>query len=210
MNEVYKFLIGYLESLKESGISQLYQKADANLTTLSKKYCSCRKCELATTRKNFVYGQGNQKSRVVIIGEAPGANEDKLGLPFVGRAGELLTKMLASINIQREDIYITNIVKCRPPKNRDPKPNEVKSCLPYLVEQLTIIKPKVLFLLGRVSAQSLLGQNLTISRFREESLSFMGIKVFVTYHPAALLRNPNFKKAAWVDLQRLQNFLANR
>jgi len=123
---------------------------------------------------------------------------------FVGRAGQLLTKMLKAIHLERDEVYIGNIVKCRPPNNRNPLPNEINACLPYLEEQISIIQPKLLLLLGRVAASTLLGKNLSLTKFRENTYSFMGIKTYVTYHPSALLRNEGWKRPAWIDLQKLQ------
>jgi DNA polymerase len=140
----------------------------------------------------------------MLIGEGPGADEDRTGRVFVGRAGQLLTKMLQAINLERNEVYITNVVKCRPPGNRNPKPEEVECCLPYLEEQIEIIKPKLLLLLGKVAAVALFKQNRTLHSFRESNLEYHGIKTYVTYHPSALLRNPQWKKPAWIDLQKLQ------
>jgi len=139
-----------------------------------------------------------------LIGEGPGAEEDKTGNVFVGRAGKLLTKMLQAINLEREDVYIANIVKCRPPDNRNPLPEERKACLGYLLQQIAIIRPKLILLLGKVAATTLLHQDKTLKDFRENTYIFQNTKTYVSYHPSALLRNPNWKKPAWIDLQKIQ------
>ncbi|MCB5261510.1 MAG: uracil-DNA glycosylase [Candidatus Cloacimonetes bacterium] len=206
-------LLQYLELLKQSGIRQLYHEPagaqaaldkKALLKSLALKYSDCDKCPLAAGRLNLVYGEGNENSIAMFIGEGPGDNENKIGKPFVGAAGQLLDKMLAAINITRQDIYITNIVKCRPPENRNPSTEERLACLPYLVEQIQIIQPKILFIMGLVAAQSLLGNTNTLTWHRQSCHEFMGIPAFVSYHPAALLRNSNWKRPAWEDLQAFQ------
>ena len=197
----------YLELLKNSGINQLYrpanQKADL-LASLSKKYANCTLCPLHTGRIRFVYGEGNPDAKVMVIGEGPGEQENLTGRPFVGAGGQLLDKMLIAININREDDYIANIVKCRPPGNRNPEQSERLACMPYLIEQINIVQPKFLLLMGLVAAQSILGNSNTLGWHRERTHEFMGRPTYVTYHPAALLRNPNWKKDAWIDLQAFQ------
>ena len=182
-----------------------------SLDTLKLEYSSCQKCPLHETRKHFVYGDGNPHADIMIIGEGPGAKEDLSGKVFVGPAGELLTKMLKAINIDRTDIYITNIVKCRPPHNRDPFPAEKEACIPYLLEQIDIIKPKALILLGKVAANSLLPNQdkTTLNSYRNKEYYFHDIRTFVTYHPSALLHNASYKLPAWHDLQYIQHYLAN-
>lgn len=194
----------YLELLKNSGIKELYPPEMSKAKLLDKlrhKYANCTNCTLNKTRNNFVYGEGNPDAIAVLIGEGPGEQEDKTGRPFVGAAGQLLDKMLAAINIERKDVYIANIVKCRPPGNRNPEPVECMACLPYLLEQIEIIQPKMLLILGLVSAHTLLNNNNTLGWHREKIHYFKGIPAFVTYHPSALLRNPEWKKLAWIDLQ---------
>ncbi len=197
----------YLELLKTSGIGQLYrpanQKADL-LASLNEKYATCTLCPLHTGRIRFVYGEGNPEAKVMVIGEGPGEQENQTGRPFVGAAGQLLDKMLFAINIKREDVYIANIVKCRPPGNRNPEQSERLACMPYLIEQIQIVQPKYLLLMGLVAAQSLLGNSNTLGWHRERAHEFMGLPTYVTFHPAALLRNPNWKKDAWIDLQAFQ------
>ncbi|HNW24330.1 MAG TPA: uracil-DNA glycosylase [Candidatus Cloacimonas sp.] len=197
----------YLEFLKNSGIKELYLPESNNqkrLNELQHQYSNCTKCSLSQSRHNFVYGEGNPNALAMLIGEGPGEQEDKTGRPFVGAAGQLLEKMLAAINLKRSDVYIANIVKCRPPGNRNPEAEERRACLPYLLEQIQIIQPKLLLLLGLVSAQTLLNNNNTLGWHRGKIHYFMDIPALVTYHPSALLRNPEWKKPAWVDLQEFQ------
>jgi len=176
----------------------------SSLGELNSMICECRKCSLGATRTKFVFGVGNQKAEIVLIGEAPGADEDAKGEPFVGRAGQLLNKILEAIHFKREDVYICNILKCRPPNNRDPQPEEVRHCEPYLWKQLEIIKPKFILCLGRISAQVLLKTTDSLTKLRENVHDYRGIPLLVTYHPAALLRNPNWKRPTWEDVQKLR------
>lgn len=177
-------------------------------STLSALYAAtkdCQKCRLGATRLNYVFGEGNPTSKIVVIGEAPGADEDESGRPFVGRSGQLLDKVLSAIKFPREEVYIANIIKSRPPANRNPEPDEVAACMPYLVRQLEIIKPKMILALGKVAANTLLGNHdLTMSQMRGKILKWRNIDVVVTYHPAALLRNPNWKRFTWEDVQLLR------
>jgi DNA polymerase len=164
----------------------------------------CMKCSLGETRTKFVFGVGNPNTKALIIGEAPGADEDKQGEPFVGRAGKLLNDILKAIKFEREDVYIANILKCRPPGNRDPQPSEMETCMPYLMKQIELIQPKVILCLGRVAGNGLLNKKLTLGDLRKEVYDWNGIKVMVTYHPAALLRNPNWKRGCWEDVQKFK------
>lgn len=175
-----------------------------SLAELESTICDCQKCSLGTTRTKFVFGVGNSNAEIVLIGEAPGADEDAQGEPFVGRAGQLLNKILEAIHFRREEVYICNILKCRPPGNREPLPEEVERCEPYLWKQLELIKPKIIVCLGRVSAQVLLKTNDSLARLREGVHDYRGIPLFVTYHPAALLRNPAWKRPTWEDVQRVR------
>lgn len=164
----------------------------------------CTKCRLAEGRNEIVVGQGDHNARIVFIGEGPGAQEDTTGVPFVGRAGKLLDKIFDAMGLSREKgIYICNIVKCRPPNNRDPLPDEAAACIPYLKKQLEIIQPKVICCLGRVAAQQLLETNAPLGRLRGKTHYFEGIPVLATYHPAYLLRNPAGKKPTWEDMKEL-------
>jgi len=164
----------------------------------------CTKCQLGELRTNYVFGEGNERAKIVLIGEAPGADEDAQGRPFVGRSGQLLTKIMEAICFSREEIYICNILKCRPPNNRDPQADEIASCLPHLYRQLEIIKPKIVLALGRVAANVLLENKQSMSSMRGKIIKWRNIDVFVTYHPAALLRNPNWKRLCWEDVQALR------
>ncbi len=161
----------------------------------------CQRCPLYHSALNPVPGEGNPAAGFMCVGEAPGAAEDHTGRPFVGPAGQLLTKILAAVNLRREDVFIANVLKHRPPANRNPEPAEVKACRPYLVRQIELIRPRVILALGTFAAQSLLETKLPISRLRGTVHSFSGFPVVVTYHPAALLRNPSWKRPAWEDVQ---------
>jgi uracil-DNA glycosylase family 4 len=173
----------------------------ASLGVLNGEISGCLKCELGRTRKNFVFGVGNPNSPVMFVGEAPGADEDAKGEPFVGRAGQLLNKIIEAVGMKREDVYICNILKCRPPNNRDPLPTEMQLCSPYLMKQIELMKPKFIICLGRISAQWLLQTTDTLTSLRGKFHDFQGAKLMVTYHPAALLRNPNWKRPAWDDMK---------
>ncbi len=162
----------------------------------------CKKCkQLAATRKQVVFGTGNPNADAVVVGEAPGADEDEQGKPFVGRAGKLLTEILKAINFSRDEVFICNILKCRPPDNRNPLPDEINNCEPYLFKQLEMIKPKIILAVGTFAAQTLLRTKEPLGKLRGKFHIYKGIKMMVTYHPAALLRNPNWKRPAWEDVQ---------
>ena len=167
----------------------------------------CTRCKLHGTRNKIVFGDGNPKAELVFVGEGPGADEDAQGLPFVGRAGKLLTQMIEAMGLQRKDVYICNVVKCRPPENRQPEEDEVSTCSPFLLRQIDAIAPKVIVCLGAVAAKTLLQTNRGISQFRGEWLEFRGRKLLATYHPAYLLRNPPAKSEVWKDLQKVMAVL---
>jgi DNA polymerase len=188
--------------LFENGIES-WEKAKT-LEELNKLICNCTKCKLHEGRNNFVFGSGNPDADVMVIGEGPGAEEDKQGLPFVGRAGQLLTDILKAIKFSREEVYIGNIVKCRPPGNRTPLPDEMETCLPYLSKQIDLIKPKMILCLGLTAAKGLLKKKESLTKLRGQVFDYDGIKVMVTYHPAALLRNPNWKRDCWADVQKFR------
>jgi len=163
----------------------------------------CTRCKLHSTRHTIVFGDGSRKARLVFVGEGPGADEDAQGLPFVGRAGKLLTQMIEAMGLERRDVYICNVVKCRPPGNRQPEPDEVAACSPFLFRQLDSIEPKVIVCLGATAFQTLLQTNRSISHYRGQWLDYRGYKMLPTYHPAYLLRNPAAKADVWKDLQKV-------
>lgn len=172
---------------------------------------SCKKCdELARTRRTVVFGSGNQQAQLVFVGEAPGGEEDRQGLPFVGPAGQLLTKMIESIGLKREEVYIANVLKCRPPGNRTPRPQEIENCEPYLAAQLTLLRPRLICALGAFAAQTLLKTSVPISALRGTIHRYREIPVLCTFHPAYLLRNPSEKKRAWEDLKRLRSLYESK
>jgi len=176
---------------------------DDTLLKIREDLGDCTRCRLHKGRNKLVYGDGNPKAQLVFVGEGPGADEDMQGLPFVGRAGKLLTQMIEAMGLQRRDVYICNVVKCRPPENRTPEPDEVATCSPFLLRQLDAIHPKVIVCLGAVAARTLLNTTRGISQYRGEWLEWRGHKLMATYHPAYLLRNPPAKADVWKDLQKV-------
>nr|WP_200764154.1 uracil-DNA glycosylase [Nitrosophilus alvini] len=179
-----------------------------NLEELRKIVMSCHLCRLSKTRKNVVFGEGNPNADLMFVGEGPGATEDETGRPFVGRAGQLLTKMIENVlEIKREDVYIANIVKCRPPNNRVPTEEEAQTCKPFLLKQIEIISPKIIVALGATSYRYLTGDNTPISRIRGETVKFGKIVLIPTYHPSFLLRNPSKKKEVYLDLLKIKRLL---
>jgi uracil-DNA glycosylase len=200
-----KSLQQFIEMLQLSGVDEIYRNSPSRLLDeLKAQYETCSRCGLASGRLHLVYGEGNPHAKLMIIGEAPGEQENLQGRPFVGPAGDLLNRMLEAIQIKRQDVYICNIVKCRPPGNRDPLKEESDACFPFLLEQMSVIRPSILLLLGKVAATTLLKEEMTLAQFRSELRNFQGIPTFVTYHPSALLRNPDWKKLAWEDLRNLK------
>lgn len=163
----------------------------------------CQRCKLCQTRNQIVFGSGNPQAKLVFVGEAPGADEDAQGLPFVGRAGQLLTKMIEAMNLSRDQVYICNVIKCRPPDNRNPEPEEIAACEPFLKKQLAIIRPDVIVALGRYACQSLLKIETSMGEIRGVWKQYEGIDLMPTFHPAYLLRSPSKKKEAWEDLQKV-------
>lgn len=161
----------------------------------------CKRCKLCKGRTNIVFGVGNPAAELVFVGEGPGAEEDKQGIPFVGRAGQLLTKIIEAMNMSRDDIYIANVVKCRPPENRNPEPDEIAACSQFLMKQIEIISPKVIVCLGTFAAQKFLNTEEKITALRGHFREVAGVKVMPTYHPAFLLRNPSMKKPVWEDMK---------
>lgn len=180
---------------------------DPRLKSISDRIASCRQCGLCQGRTNTVPGQGHPQPEIAFIGEGPGAEEDAQGLPFVGRSGQLLTRMIIAMGLTREEVWIGNIVKCRPPDNRVPLPEEMQACLPYLKEQLAILKPKAIVCLGATAVKGLLKAETGITKLRGQWQRFEGIDVMPTFHPAYLLRNPPAKKEAWEDLQAVLKHL---
>lgn len=179
-------------------------KNATDLQSLYEAIKDCQKCSLGQQRTNFVFGTGNPNADVVLVGEAPGAEEDLQGIPFVGKAGQLLDKILAAIDFSRKDVYICNILKCRPPQNRDPLPSEIERCKPYLDKQLALLNPQFILCLGRVAAQTLLNTEQSLSSLRGRVHEYGNSKLIVTYHPAALLRYPQYKRPTWEDVQLLR------
>lgn len=169
----------------------------------------CRRCSLHRTRHSLVFGEGNPEADLVFVGEAPGADEDAQGRPFVGRAGQLLTKIIVAMGFKREEVYICNILKCRPPGNRNPQPEEIAPCEPFLIRQLEAIRPRVICALGTFAAHTLLKSEAPISVLRGRFHSYQGIPLMPTYHPAYLLRNPGAKKQVWEDVQMIMKTLGN-
>jgi uracil-DNA glycosylase, family 4 len=180
-----------------------------NWEDLEKSILECKKCRLCTNRTNIVFGQGNKKARLMFIGEGPGADEDKQGIPFVGKAGQLMNNAFQALEINREDVYIANIVKCRPPSNRVPEDDEAQTCLNYLRNQVILIKPKIIVLLGSTALKNILGKEYGITAVRGNWMEKNGIKYMPTWHPAALLRDENKKIEFWQDLKEVKKYIDN-
>jgi uracil-DNA glycosylase family 4 len=179
----------------------------AELAALGGAAAGCTRCRLCEGRNRVVFGSGNPDAELMFIGEGPGAEEDRQGLPFVGAAGELLTRIIQAIEMTRDEVYIANVVKCRPPGNRDPQPDEVAACRGYLERQIALVRPRAIVALGRVAAQTLLGSDAPIGRMRGQWFRVQGIPTMVTYHPAALLRNSALKRPTWEDVQQVRDLL---
>lgn len=177
--------------------------AGDSLPVIQGELVDCTRCKLHRGRTTIVFGDGNASTDLMFIGEGPGRDEDIQGLPFVGRAGKLLTQMIEAMGLQRKDVYICNVVKCRPPENRTPEKDEISTCSPFLLRQIEVINPRVIVCLGSVAAQTLLETNRGITHYRGEWLDFQGRKLLATYHPAYLLRNPSAKGEVWKDLQKV-------
>lgn len=178
-----------------------------NWDDLKKSIAECKKCRLCTNRTNIVLGEGNINAKIMFIGEGPGADEDKQGLPFVGKAGQLMNKAFQALGINREEIYIANIVKCRPPSNRVPEEDEAQACLNYLRNQVVLIKPEIIVLLGSTALKTILGKEYGITAVRGKWMEKNGIKYMPTWHPAALLRDENKKIEFWQDLKEVKKYL---
>jgi DNA polymerase len=180
------------------------------LPELAAMVASCRLCSLCSTRTQTVFADGSPTARLMFVGEAPGRDEDAQGLPFVGRAGQLLNKMIAAIDLKREEVYICNVLKCRPPDNRVPAPDEVERCRPYLEQQIALVQPALVCALGLSATQALLETKASMASLRGKTYTYRGIPLIPTYHPAALLRNPGLKREAWIDLQRVRDLLREK
>jgi DNA polymerase len=191
----------------ETTTQPIIEKPLQSWDELRESIAACQLCSLHKSRTQTVFGVGNPNADLLFIGEAPGASEDEQGEPFVGRAGRLLNSMLESIGLSREDIFIANILKCRPPKNRDPEPEEVATCTPYLLQQIDSIKPKLIVALGRIAAQFLLETTTPLSKLRNNIHDYHGCKLITIYHPAYLLRSPSKKAIAWEDMVKIRSFL---
>jgi DNA polymerase len=223
-NQLHKELLSVVKAIKEYVANQeslsvglewgknlpllsknenITENKEADLEKLYQEMKTCQRCPLGKTRRNLVFGTGNPSARIVFVGEAPGADEDEQGLPFVGRAGQLLTDIIKAMKLERKDVYICNILKCRPPGNRNPLPDEIGLCEPFLKKQLQIISPRVICALGKFAAQTLLKTDIPITVLRGRFHSYEGIKLMPTYHPAYLLRNPSAKKLVWADVQMI-------
>ena len=216
LREIIQSVKAYMEAEKIAGIEEFYLTSVSTggsgvksspktqtLEQLQRKVINCRECSLYKTRKNPVFGEGNPKAKLVFIGEAPGREEDIQGKPFVGRAGELLTNIIKAMGLRRRDVYICNVLKCRPPQNRNPLPSEIIACQDYLRTQLELINPRIICCMGKFACQTLLGQELPITRLRGNFQNFHGIKMMPTFHPAYLLRNPSAKAPVWEDMQKI-------
>lgn len=217
LKNIVESLKAYAELERESGGScfkrtkagsavplQAGGSKEKELEALKREIASSKCCQLCRTRTNLVFGSGNPNAELMFVGEAPGADEDLQGFPFVGRAGQLLTKIIESIGLKRSDVYICNILKCRPPDNRAPFPTEILACEPYLERQIDIIKPKVICALGKFAAQTLLKSQTSITQLRGKFYEYNGIKLIPTFHPAYLLRNPGDKRLVWEDMKKIK------
>lgn len=226
LKDILEDIKAYLSYLKELGIEDIpgssiqesFRKnnkslpsqslsPESSLRELREEIGDCQRCKLSKNRTQIVFGVGNPKAELMFVGEGPGRDEDLRGEPFVGEAGQLLTRIIEAMGLKRQDVYIANVVKCRPPNNRNPEPDEIESCEPFLIRQLGIIKPKLICALGTFAAQTLLKTKEKISSLRGNFYYYHDIKVMPTYHPAYLLRNPNDKKIVWEDMQKIMKEL---
>jgi len=208
--EIISDLKSYLRYLKEMGITSLpslRERKGYTLEEIQRELGDCKRCKLHSKRRTIVFGEGDEEAKLMVVGEGPGYDEDVQGRPFVGKAGQLLTRILQSVQIEREEVYITNVIKCRPPENRNPEPDEIERCYPFLLKQIETIRPKTICALGTFAAQTLLKTDAKITSLRGRSFDFYGIKIFPTYHPAYLLRNPERKREVWEDMKRIAQYL---
>ena len=211
-----------LEYFRDLGVTDLFLERAAtakappalspgsmrDLPSLQKFLEGCARCKLSTARTNIVFGQGNPHAKLMFVGEAPGRDEDEQGLAFVGRAGQLLTKIIEAIGMKRDDVFICNVLRCRPPNNRNPEPDEVASCMPFLDETIRLVGPRVIVTLGTFAAQAVLGTDEPIGRLRGRWQTAKGTRVMPTFHPAFLLRSPERKKDVWEDMKQVRDHLA--
>ncbi|MBM4278078.1 MAG: uracil-DNA glycosylase [Deltaproteobacteria bacterium] len=206
--EVPTGLGGIHELSPRYGMENISQSEVQRLEEVRSELGNCERCKLHRTRRSLVFGEGNEKARLMLIGEGPGNDEDVQGRPFVGKAGQLLTKILQAIEIERKEVYIANIIKCRPPQNRNPEPDEIENCYPFLLKQIQAIRPRIICALGTFSAQTLLKTDVKITTLRGKVYDYSGISLFPTYHPAYLLRNPEKKREVWEDMKQIAKALA--
>lgn len=215
--EIIDSVKGYLEYQMSIGIEYVNEKSanerasevstKNNLLTDKENVSKCTRCGLSESRTNAVFGEGDIQADLMFVGEGPGRDEDIQGRPFVGRAGQLLTRIIKAMGFERQQVYIANIIKCRPPQNRNPLPDEIRNCYPYLLRQIEYIKPKVICALGTFAAQTLLETDERITRLRGRFHDFHGIKFMPTFHPAYLLRNMSYKEEVWEDVQKIMEYL---
>lgn len=214
LTEIIRQIRGHLELQRGAGLDRFISTPGIRsapgpppLTLLREDIGDCTRCKLHSSRTNLVFGEGNPQARLMFVGEAPGEEEDRLGRPFVGKAGQLLTKIIRAMGFERNEVYIANILKCRPPGNRNPEPDEIATCEPFLIKQAAIIHPMVICALGTFAAQTLLGTDRKISALRGRFHDYHGIKLMPTFHPAYLLRNPGEKRKVWEDMQLVMEVL---
>lgn len=210
--DIVRAVKNYLELDMASGITEYFfsskvKKEESKIFLLKKETFSCTKCAIARNRNNVVFGEGDANAKLMFVGEAPGYDEDAKGRPFIGKAGMLLTKIIEAMGLRREDVYICNILKCRPTANRNPLPEEISNCIDYLSKQIEYISPKVICGLGKFASQTLLNKDTSITRLRGNWHEYKGIKFMPTYHPAYLLRNPGDKKLVWQDMKNILKVL---
>jgi len=200
----------FAETPQAPGVPALVPGSAPDLAALSRFLEGCPRCKLSAGRTRIVFGQGNPRAELMFVGEAPGREEDEQGLAFVGRAGQLLTKIIEAIGRTRDDVYIANVIKCRPPSNRNPEPDEVAACRPFLEEQIRLIGPRVIVTLGTFAAQAILETDESIGRMRGRWRTARGVRIMPTFHPAFLLRSPERKKDVWEDMKLVRDFLAGK
>lgn len=212
--EILESLKTHFEYRKSCGISYFQEPEEQKvglsednqlfLDRVIEEIGDCKRCKLHSTRKNIVFGVGNPGARLMFVGEAPGADEDEQGIPFVGKAGQLLTKIIEAIDLKRSDVYIANIIKCRPPSNRNPEEEEMKACIPFLEKQLRIIAPEIVCTLGNIATRAMLDTDMGITKLRGRFHERSGLKVMPTYHPSCLLRDPGKKRETWEDMKKIK------